>query len=322
MLEQMLQYISGDSGIHDRMTSHYAASTSQPHPGTALHNTAQQGQTYRCPVAEIAEQYDDETPTYGREDYSQAQSIGIPPPTPNPPTPRASRGWLRWFGFGALFAVVLQFVIGWLLVSPVWERFFGRFVWNRGEKSAAAAAAPPASMPASDSTALVLYSESAETVEWVNMMWRKVLHSHWVSSIIIYYPVGAVVCLNACIITSVHFCMLLSDVACVVWWFTLVTFVCMQAWRVYQRGLERWLADLLQPVFDNLIADESVPGFVQRLRILEFTLDHEAPYFDNMRRRSSRKDSDLNGVVDVRYTGGARMLLQLEVGQGRWRIKV
>lgn len=95
-----------------------------------------------------------------------------------------------------------------------------------------------------------------------------------------------------------------------------------QAWRVYQRGLERWLADLLQPVFDNLISDKAVPRFVQRLRILEFTLDHEAPYFDNIRRRSSRKDSDLNGVVDVRYTGGARMLLQLEVGQGRWRLKV
>jgi len=91
---------------------------------------------------------------------------------------------------------------------------------------------------------------------------------------------------------------------------------------VYQRGLERWLADLLQPVFDNLISDKAVPRFVQRLRILEFTLDHEAPYFDNIRRRSSRKDSDLNGVVDVRYTGGARMLLQLEVGQGRWRLKV
>lgn len=35
-----------------------------------------------------------------------------------------------------------------------------------------------------------------------------------------------------------------------------------------------------------------------------------------------RKDSDLNGVVDVRYTGGARMLLALEVGEGRWRFKV
>ena len=32
-----------------------------------------------------------------------------------------------------------------------------------------------------------------------------------------------------------------------------------------------------------------VPAFVQRLRILEFTLDHEAPYFSAMRRRNSRK---------------------------------
>jgi hypothetical protein len=131
---------------------------------------------------------------------------------------------------------------------------------------------------------------------------------------------------------------------------------------------------------------------------MEFTLDHEAPYFTNMRRRTSRKvrqgcplepfgacmiapgcvpwlnacapnlglfrvpvaaiaclpaclkaharlqvvphlhvvlpvalrsvpqsvpqDSDLNGVVDVRYTGGARMLLLIEVGTGRWRIKI
>ena len=93
-------------------------------------------------------------------------------------------------------------------------------------------------------------------------------------------------------------------------------------WRVYQRGLERWLADLLQPVFDNLVAEVAVPRFVQRLRILEFTLDHEAPTFSRMRRRSSRKDSDLNGIVDVRYTGGARMLLLIEVGQGRWRFKV
>ena len=95
-----------------------------------------------------------------------------------------------------------------------------------------------------------------------------------------------------------------------------------KAWRVYQRGLERWLAGLLQPVLDGLVAAGSVPRFVQRLRILEFTLDHEAPYFSAMRRRTSRKDSDLNGVFDVRYTGGARMLLLIEVGQGRWRVRV
>lgn len=65
-----------------------------------------------------------------------------------------------------------------------------------------------------------------------------------------------------------------------------------------------------------------VPSILQRLRILEFTLDHEAPYFDNIRRRTSRKDSDLNAVVDVRYTGGVRMLLLLEVGRKRLRLKV
>ncbi len=32
--------------------------------------------------------------------------------------------------------------------------------------------------------------------------------------------------------------------------------------------------------------------------------------------------SDLTGVVDLRYTGGARMLLMLEVGGGRWKFKV
>ena len=58
---------------------------------------------------------------------------------------------------------------------------------------------------------------------------------------------------------------------------------------MYQRGLEQWLADLLQPTFDGLVEAHSVPRFVKRLRILEFTVDHEAPYFYNMRRRTSRK---------------------------------
>lgn len=37
------------------------------------------------------------------------------------------------------------------------------------------------------------------------------------------------------------------------------------------------MQDLLQPVFDDLVKEGAVPGFVQRLRIVEFTLDHEAP---------------------------------------------
>lgn len=62
-----------------------------------------------------------------------------------------------------------------------------------------------------------------------------------------------------------------------------------QIWRVYQRGLEQWLADLLQPTFDGLVEARSVPAFVKRLKIVEFTVDHAAPYFTNMRRRTSRK---------------------------------
>ena len=46
------------------------------------------------------------------------------------------------------------------------------------------------------------------------------------------------------------------------------------------------------------------PSLFQRLRIVELTLDHEAPYFSNMRQRNSRKDSDLTGVVDIRCEGG------------------
>lgn len=106
----------------------------------------------------------------------------------------------------------------------------------------------------------MLYSDGGESVEWVNMCWRK-------------------------------------------------------AWRVYQRGLERWTVGLLQPVFDKLVRDGSVPKLLQRLRIVELTFDHEAPYFSNMRRRTSRKDSDMNCIADLRYTGGLKMLLMLEMGE-------
>lgn len=109
--------------------------------------------------------------------------------------------------------------------------------------------------------------EDGETIEWVNMCWRKI-------------------------------------------------------WRVYQRGLERWLAGVLQPVFDKVVKEGNVPQALKEIKIVELTFDHQAPYFTNLRRRTSRKDSDLSGVVDVRYTGGARMLLMLEVGGGRWLMKV
>ena len=75
-------------------------------------------------------------------------------------------------------------------------------------------------------------------------------------------------------------------------------------------------------MFDRVVEQGRVPRFVQRLKIVELDFDHEAPRFSNLRRRSTRKDSDLSALVDVRYTGAMRMLLVLEVGGGRWRLKV
>ena len=34
------------------------------------------------------------------------------------------------------------------------------------------------------------------------------------------------------------------------------------------------------------------------------------------------QDSDLNGVVDIRYTGGARMLLLIELGRRRSKMRI
>lgn len=85
-------------------------------------------------------------------------------------------------------------------------------------------------------------------------------------------------------------------------------------WRVYQRGLETWISGLLQPVFDSYINADTNPAILKRIRIARFTLNHEPPVFESMQRRNSRKESDLNGVFSVRYSGGAKMLLALELG--------
>eukprot|EP01025_Chloroclados_australasicus_P020589 TRINITY_DN2171_c0_g1_i1.p1 TRINITY_DN2171_c0_g1~~TRINITY_DN2171_c0_g1_i1.p1 ORF type:complete len:746 (+),score=143.81 TRINITY_DN2171_c0_g1_i1:185-2422(+) len=96
-------------------------------------------------------------------------------------------------------------------------------------------------------------------------------------------------------------------------------------WRVYQRGLENWIRGLLQPVFDGVVNVERGPQWLYRLKIAEFTLDHEAPTLSAVRRRSTRKDSEVNAVCDLRYTGGARMLLILNLGKGDedgWKFKL
>lgn len=179
-------------------------------------------------------------------------------------TTRAPPTRFKIFMYGAAVAVTAHYMVNFIGTLPVVQNLIRRFIWQGREEAVPKDGADDATNGQEIPGGV---EADEETVEWVNMCWRK-------------------------------------------------------AWRVYQRGLERWLADLLQPLFDQLMQDSNVPRFVQRLRIAEFTLDHEAPYFSNMRRRNSRKDSDLTGVVDVRYTGGVRMLLLIECGTGRWRIKV
>lgn len=125
---------------------------------------------YKANGAQMVAELADST-AEAHQEHAQAQYMGVPPATPLPPPPR-HHAW-KIFGLGAIFAIILQIVVSWLSVSPVWERFFGRFVWNRGKREAAAEESP-AFQANSDSTALVLYSDSAESVEWVNMCWRKV----------------------------------------------------------------------------------------------------------------------------------------------------
>jgi hypothetical protein len=87
-----------------------------------------------------------------------------------------------------------------------------------------------------------------------------------------------------------------------------------KVWRVYQCGLENWFAELLQPVFDTYINDETQPVILKRIRIEKFALNHEAPVLSNMSRKNSRKENDINGVFGIRYSGGAKLLLVLELG--------
>lgn len=93
-----------------------------------------------------------------------------------------------------------------------------------------------------------------------------------------------------------------------------------KVWRVYQRNLEAWFANMLQLVLDNVLKKIEKPLLIRRVEVSEFYLDHEPPLFRNMSRRTSRKDSDLNGVFDLRYTGGAHMLLTVDIGRGKGRV--
>ncbi|CAM6095589.1 unnamed protein product [Calypogeia fissa] len=80
-------------------------------------------------------------------------------------------------------------------------------------------------------------------------------------------------------------------------------------WKVYRRSLEGWLVHLLQPAIDKL----GKPDYVQRVEIAELNLDYEPISVRKVRRRASRRANDLQYQFGVRYTGGARCLLNLKL---------
>lgn len=91
-----------------------------------------------------------------------------------------------------------------------------------------------------------------------------------------------------------------------------VNMVLGKLWKVYRLGLESWLVGLLQPLIDNL----HKPDYVSRVQIKRFDLGDEPISIRSVERRTSRRVNDLQYHIGLRYTGGARMLLQLKLRAG------
>lgn len=111
--------------------------------------------------------------------YRQTVSHPIAPPPPAP-----SGVEVRYFTFGAIAAVLLHYLVNYAGTLPVVRSVFRNFVWW-SERPPGPAPLPPTPTPAAGergsdgkpggTTALaVQYSEDEESVEWVNMCWRKV----------------------------------------------------------------------------------------------------------------------------------------------------
>lgn len=122
----------------------------------------------------------------GQLAQAAALSRAIPPPPPRPSGVEA-----RFFTLGAVAAVALHYLINFAGTLPVVRSMVQRFVWWSEPKGPALPPTPPgaSTQPGSGdgaggtgagSTALaVQYSEDAESVEWVNMCWRKVSCAGW-----------------------------------------------------------------------------------------------------------------------------------------------
>ncbi|XP_073315349.1 synaptotagmin-2-like isoform X2 [Primulina huaijiensis] len=91
-----------------------------------------------------------------------------------------------------------------------------------------------------------------------------------------------------------------------------VNMVLGKLWKVYRSGFENWIIGLLQPVIDNLMK----PDYVRRVEIKQFSLGDEPLSVRSVERRTSRRDNDLQYLIGLRYTGGARMLLSVSLKFG------
>ncbi|KAI5409522.1 hypothetical protein KIW84_055088 [Lathyrus oleraceus] len=106
-----------------------------------------------------------------------------------------------------------------------------------------------------------------------------------------------------------------------------VNMVLGKLWKVYRGGLENWVIGLLQPVIDDL----EKPDYVERVEIKQFSLGDEPLSVRNVERRTSRHIEKIDLLawyasfelellfwyqIGLRYTGGARMLLNLSLEFG------
>ena len=111
----------------------------------------------------------------------------------------------RWLGYGVALAMLLQYTLHWASHLPVWQRLQQRFIWWRhgaptderplqssmgdriwycgtaqqARREEAMTGLMAAGTINNTTTAMVLYSDNNEAVEWLNMCWRKVCIMRW-----------------------------------------------------------------------------------------------------------------------------------------------
>lgn len=94
-------------------------------------------------------------------------------PLPRPPPPLPGRDG-RVFALGVAAALGATALLRWASHLPLYRRIVRQFVWWAPDGDGDGGNGSTGSRPDATTTALVLYQEDAEAVEWVNMCVRKV----------------------------------------------------------------------------------------------------------------------------------------------------